>query len=168
MDSLVRLSKADLSSQDILTTVTRLYFFYASQYHVVRANTATLSQFKSGNLRLIQKKNAMDSILKYDALNGSLDIQNQLYLDVYKDFTNTTQQVFDVTIMVDTSYIKRGQLLKTPPLLTTNKEKISLYFNKLTALLIYTRQYYTNLENRLATATRLLKFLNDVYNLENE
>lgn len=164
-DTLVHLSKADLSAPENLKLITRLDY-HVSFYSDFTANTATLSQLKSGNLRLIRKKNAADSILKYDLTNAATEKQWSIYFPLYNNYIESQLQIFDVTIRLDPSY-SRGEVNgKLPPPVSSDKEKIRLYFNNVAALHIVTSGYLWRLENQLKEAINLINYLKQVYDLD--
>ena len=164
-DSLVRLAKADPTVPENLKLITRLDF-HVSFYSDFTANTATLSQLKSGNLRLIRKKNAADSILKYDLTNAATVKQWEIYFPLYNNYIQSQLQVFEVTIRLDPSYSGGEVSGKLPPPVSGDKEKLRLYFNNVAALHIVTSGYVWRLENQLKEATNLINYLKQVYHLE--
>ena len=168
-DSLVNLSKADFTVAENLKALTRIAVQYAGHYSIFKTNNATLTQLKSGNLRLIQTGHVADSILKYDYLNNGTETQWQQWHLIYNDYIAAAEDVFDVPMMVDTSYVKNGQLLDRLPLpVTCDKEKLRLYFNKLTVDLISTRGYLQLLNTQAQYASQLISFLKKEYHLEDE
>ena len=164
-DSIVRLAKADLTIPENLKLITRLDW-HVSFYSDFTANTATLSQLKSGNLRLIRKKNAADSILKYDLTNAGTEKQWDIYFPLYNNYIESQLQIFDITIRLDPSY-SRGEVTgKLTPPLSTDNEKLSRYFNNAAALHIVTSGYLWRLENQLEEAVHLINYLKLVYHLD--
>ena len=164
-DSIVRLAKADLTVPENLKLITRLDW-HVSFYSDFTANTATLSQLKSGNLRLIRKKNAADSILKYDLTNAATEKQWDIYFPLYNNYIESQLQIFDVTIRLDSSY-SRGEVTgQLPPPLSTVNEKLRLYFNNAAALHIVTSGYLGRLAYQLEEARHLIRYLKQVYHLE--
>lgn len=165
IDSIVRLAKADLTDPENLKLITRLEW-RVSYYSDFTANTATLSQLKSGNLRLIRKKNAADSILKYDLTNAATQKQWDIYFPLYINYIESQLQVYDITIRLDPSF-SRGEVTgKLPPPLSTDKEKLRHYFNNTTALHIITSGFLGHLEYQLKEAVHLISYLKQVYELE--
>ena len=165
LDSIVRLSKADLSTPENLTLITRLNWD-VSYYASFTANTATLSQLRSGNLRLIRKSHAADSILKYDLTNANTEKQWDVYFPIYDNHLKSTLQVYDETIRMDPSYVRGEVSGKLPPPLLTDPGKLRLYFNNAVALHIVSSGYLGRLKYQLAEAIHLIKFLKQVYSLE--
>ena len=165
LDSIVRLSKADLSIPENLKLITRLNWD-ASYYASFKANTATLSQLRSGNLRLIRRSHAADSILKYDLTNGNTEKQWDIYFPLYNNHIESTLQVYDETIRMDSSYVRGEVSGKLPPPLSTDREKLKLYFNNAVALHIVSSGYLARLKYQLDEAMRLINFLKQVYSLE--
>jgi hypothetical protein len=165
LDSIIRLSKADLSTAENLKLITRLNWD-ASYYTNFTANTATLSQLRSGNLRLIQKEHAADSILKYDLTNADTEKQWDIYFPLYNNHIESTLQVYDETIRLDSSYLRGEVSGKLPPPLSTDKEKLRRYFNNAVALHIVSTGYLRRLVYQLKEASHLIDFLRQVYSLE--
>ena len=164
-DSIVRLAKADLTVPENLKLITKLDW-HVSFYSDFTANTATLSQLKSGNLRLIRKKNSADSILKYDLTNAATEKQWEIYFPLYNNYIESQLQIYDVTIRLDPSY-SRGEVTgKLPPPLSTDKEKLRLYFNNAAALHVVTTGYLRRLEYQLTEAVHLISYLKQVYHLK--
>lgn len=165
LDSIIHLSKADLSTAENLKLITRLNWD-ASYYANFTANTATLSQLRSGNLRLIQKNHAADSILKYDLTNADTEKQWDIYFPLYNNHIQSTLQVYDETIRLDSLYFKGEVSRKLPPPLSSDKEKLRIYFNNAVALHIVSGGYLARLQYQLKEAIHLIDFLKQVYSLE--
>ena len=169
LDTLVHLSKLDFTVPENLKALTKLTLEYAIYYHRFTSNNATLIQLKSGNLRLIQRGNVSDSILKYDLMNSDAEIQWQQYRLIFNDYILTAEQIFDITILLDTNYSKDRMLLdKLPPTVTADKEKLKLYFNKVVALLISSGDYLKYLKVQSNYASQLIVYLTKEYDLEDE
>lgn len=169
LDTLVHLSKSDFTLPANLKALTKLTLEYAIYYHRFTANTATLTQLKSGNLRLIQRGHVADSILKYDLINSEAEIQWQQYHLIFTDYILTVEQIFDVTILFDTDNTKYRTLSdKLPPAVTRDMEKLKPYFNKVVALLISSGDYLKLLKVQSNNARSLIAYLTKEYHLEDE
>jgi hypothetical protein len=169
LDSLANLKKLDFTVPENLKALSRLNFGYAINYRYFKSNNATLAQLKSGNLRLIQRGHVADSVLKYDYVNSLTEAQWQQYHFLYDDYILNSEQVFDVTTLLDTTYIKNGDVLdKIPPPVTTDKEKLKLYFNKAVGTVVSSKGYLERLEIQLDYAKQLIRYLRNEYHLEDE
>jgi hypothetical protein len=169
LDTLVHLSKSDFTEPENLKALTKLTLEYALYYHRFTANNATLTQLKSGNLRLIQRGHVADSILKYDLMNSVAETQWEQYHLIFTDYILTAEQIFDITILFDTNYSKYRTLSdKLPPAVTADKEKLKLYFNKVVALLISSGDYLKRLKVQSNYARSLIVYLTKEYDLEDE
>lgn len=124
---------------------------------------------KSGNLRLIRTGHVADSILKYDYLNTIAETQWQQYHIIYNDYVASSEEVLDIPMMLDTSYVKNRILTdKLPPPGASDKEKLKLYFNRLAVNLVSTKGYLRQLDNQAKFASQLILFLKNEYHLEDE
>ena len=170
MDSLVHLSKADFTVPGNREALWRIAIEYAGLYSMFKTNNAAITQLKqSGNLRLIRKGFVADSILKYDYFNTRAETQWQQYHLMYNDYLAISEEVFDLTMVLDTSYFKNGKFLdKLPPPVTPDIEKLKLYFNKLAVHLISSRGYLRLLNTQSDYASQLIVFLKNEYHLEDE
>ncbi len=169
LDTLAHLSKLDFAVPENLKALTKLTLEYAVYYYHFTANNAALTQLKSGNLRLIQRGHVADSILKYDLMNSTAETQWQQYHLIFNDYILTLEQTFDITILLDTTYTKDRKLSdKLPPAVTTDKEKLKLYFNKVIALLVSSGDYLKYLKVQSNYARSLIAYLTKEYHLEDE
>ena len=169
MDSLVRLSKTDVTDLATLKAITRLYFTAGIYYHNFKTNNATLAQLKAGSFRLIQKDHIADSIAKYDRINSAVETAGDLVMDFHNNFIYSGEQVMDYSILRDTAYLKNGIVLDvTPPAITPDKEKQRQFFNKAVSISAASEGYMRYLKGQLGYAIRLLALLQNAYHLEDE
>ncbi|HUS01690.1 MAG TPA: hypothetical protein VMY77_08185 [Chitinophagaceae bacterium] len=165
LDTLVYLTKADLTVPGNLKTATRLAID-AGSYTIFMSNNATIVQLKSGNLRLIQTNHAADSILKYDYLTAITVRQGEQYSFSFNECILSAEHVFDITQFMGTTYGKVTAVV--PPPVTTNKATLKLYANKAAVYFISARNYVQLLKFQLNYAKRLIDYLKKEYHLENE
>ena len=169
LDSMVLLSKTDLTQTENLKAVTRLYIGYGVMLFNFRSNNATLSQLKAGSFRLIQKDHVADSIARYDLLNSYTEVQGNLLLEFSNNLIYSGEQVFDYSIVRDTVYFKNFIATGiTPPALNSDKEKQRAFFNKVVSVTVASEGYLRFLKFQSQYANRLLILLQKEYHLEKE
>lgn len=169
LDSIVKMSKTDLLKPENLKQITKLAWGVIF-YSTFTANTATISQLKAGNLRLIQRNHASDSILKYDLMNELTKMHWGVYFYTISRYHEHTE-VFDNTILLDSSYssyysgVTDGKL---PPPVSYDKEKLRNYFNSAVGYFFACAGYENLLKKQLNYAKRLIAYLKKEYHLEND
>jgi hypothetical protein len=170
MDSLVRLSKTDITKPETLKAITRMYFTYDIAYLNFKTNNATLSQLKAGSFRLIQKGHIADSIARYDRLNSTTETQGALLMDFHNNFIYSGEQVMDYSILRDTAYYTNYQIISDvmPPVITTDKEKQKQFFNKAVSISVASGTYLLLLKRQREYAVTLLTLLQKKYHLKDE
>ncbi len=133
----------------------------------------TLQQLKSsGNLRLLQKKLVLDSILIYDSkINGPVLNQNKYVVEFNKRLVQLTEKVFDNTnfnLFLNDVYNSKesaDNAVYDVPLATKDKDKIleiyNLYINaKATDVF-----YMSMLKTRKTEAERLIALIRKEYEM---
>ncbi|HUS01693.1 MAG TPA: hypothetical protein VMY77_08200 [Chitinophagaceae bacterium] len=166
LDSLVKMSRLNFAEPLNLKLITQRAFRVA-YYTAFTANTATIAQLKAGNLRLIQKNHAADSILKYDLLNETSKSQWTIFFSHTNAYIERWQDVFDITTILDSSY-KNGGLPEMLPPVSSDTEKLRLFFNRAVAYYISCSGYQRMLIYQINYAKKLIAFLKKTYHLENE
>ena len=151
----------------------REFYFFALQVFynsaTFKSNDATLQQLKStGDYRLIERDHVADSLSNYDAATGGIYEQGNYYTDYFKQILSLLDQMTDMTIFRDTSYIKGIKLTNKPlPTLTKDSVKMRTLFNKVFDFRIITSSYSeNNLKPQLQLATRLIVFLKKEYDID--
>jgi hypothetical protein len=164
LDSLIHLSKADLTVQKNLEALERFsnHTVYCFQF---KSNDATITQLKSGNLRLIQTDHVADSLLRYDYTTAMTEGQHQSMVKAYDDYIATNEEVYDIASSFDTTYIKNDVIL--PPI-TTDKKILRLYFNKASVFWFAGNYYLLLLEFQRKQASQLIQYLQKEYHLGRE
>jgi hypothetical protein len=161
MDTLMTFGYRELKSQEELKQ------FYTLAIKLVNfvtftANTATLAQLKSGNLRLIRRQHAADSILKYDLVNAETARQMVGMLNIYDNYFNESYGIFDLRLYFDSTSSSYGKLVEgtIPPF-----ENRRNYFNKLFGLRVTANGFLQYLKYQQSEALRLIEFLKRVYHI---
>jgi hypothetical protein len=141
--------------------------FYNSS--TFKSNDATLQQLKStGDYRLIEKDHVADSLSNYDAGNGRIYDQGDYYVAYFKEILSMLDEMTDMTIYGDTSFVKQGKFTaKLLPLITGDSITMRKLFNKVFDFRIITSSYIeNNMRPQLENATRLIIFLKKEYDIE--
>jgi hypothetical protein len=169
IDSILKLSKLNLT----VDSNRKLFYYFATQYlynsSSFRSNDATLQQLKStGDYRLIEKNHVADSLTKYDADIHSIQIQGDYYQAYFKEILSRLDEVIDITVWGDTSFVKEGKMMnKQFPPLRDGNEKLPTLFNKLFVFKIITNAYTENyLKPQLENAKSLIVFLKKEYDIQ--
>ena len=171
IDIFLHLRHADMSLDSNRKNFYLLAFntFYSSASFT--SNNATLQQLKStGDYRLIKKDHVSDSLSKYDTDIQGLTSQTNYYNDYFKQILSRLDELTDMSMYADTSYMKNGTFTnKTTPELNADNKLLRTLFNKVFDFRIITSSYANNdLKPELENATRLISFLKKEYGLEDE
>ena len=127
-----------------------------------------MQQLKStGDYRLIEKDHIADSLSKYDTDINDIYNQGEYYEAYFKEILSMLDELTDMTIYADTSFVKKGKLLNKPfPRLAGDTTKLRTLFNKVFDFRIITSSYTDNLiQPQLDNATRLISFLRKEYGI---
>ncbi len=169
VDSVLMLSHVNLA----IDSNRKLFYYYVINYcynsSVFKSNDATLQQLKStGDYRLIEKDHVADSLTKYDSDIHGVYGQGDYYEIYYKEILSRLDELADMTVLGDTSFIKTGIMMKkTFPQLRTENGKLTTFFNKILVFKLITSSYVENdLEPQLRNSKRLIEFLKNKYNIE--
>lgn len=169
IDSLPMLSHADMT----IDSNRRSFYHYVIKYcynsSSFKSNDATLQQLKStGDLRLIEKDHVADSLTKYDSEIHNVYKQGDYYESYFKEILSRLDELADMTVIGDTSFIREGKIMNRPfPPLRAQDGELMTFFNKLVIFKIITNAYVENyLEPQLRTSERLIEFLQNKYDIE--
>jgi hypothetical protein len=168
LDSLISLSFRNMSEP---INRQQLYIYsskYVSYYSVFISDDATMLQLKnSGGLRLIKHGHVADSIAHYDLEMRNIFTAEGPYTKAGSNAVDGVQELLVSTWLEDTAYVKNGDFTgKELPLLTTDPQKIMVFFNKISYERGWTRNYMNSLIETLPYTTRLIAFLKEEYELE--
>lgn len=169
IDSMLMLAHANMSIDSNRKTFYYFAFKYLFSSSSFKSNDATLQQLKStGDYRLIEKDHVVDSLTKYDADIHNIYSQGDYYIVYFKDILLRLDDMTDMTVLKDTSFIKHGKMTNKPlPYLRGEKEKLPTFFNKIFDFSIITNSYAENyLKPQLESATNLIEFLKKEYGIE--
>ncbi len=169
IDSMLKLSHVNMA----VDSNRKSFYSNALQYLYskasFRSNDITLQQLKNtGDFRLIEKDHVADSLTKYDADIHSGYDQAALYEAYFKDIINRLDELMDMTILADTTFVKNGKFLdKAFPRLRDENGKLRTLFNKTFDFREITSSYVENiLKPELESAKRLLAYLKKEYHIE--
>lgn len=171
IDSFLHLSHANMkldSNRESFYALAMDIFYNSSSF---TSNNATLQQLKStGDYRLIEKDHVADSLSKYDTDVQGIAGQTNYYNDYFKEILSSLEGLTDMTIYLDTSYIKHGKFTSKPlPNLSADSIQLRTFFNKVFDFRIITSSYAKNmLKPQLDNATRLISILKRTYGLDDE
>lgn len=171
IDDFLHLRHADLkldSNRKKFYTLSFQSFYNSASF---TSNNATLQQLKStGDYRLIKKDHVADSLSKYDFDIQGLSGQTNFYNDYFKEILSRLDDLTEMSIFGDTSYMKNGKYTNKPfPEIVADSKELRTFFNKVYDFRIITSSYGGSmLKSQLENATRLISFLKKEYNIEDE
>lgn len=169
LDSMLMLAHANLaidSNRKSFYHYVRLHCYSLASF---KSNDATLQQLKStGDYRLIKKDHVADSLAKYDADIHSLYKQGDYYEVYFKEILSKLDELADVTILGDTSFITNNKMMNKPfPQLRAEDGKLTTFFNKIMIFRIITDAYVEDhLAPQLENSKRLIAFLKNKYEIQ--
>jgi hypothetical protein len=168
LDSLLNLSRKDIS-----TPSNRANFYYycvhnVSYYSEFGNNDATFLQLAySGGLRLIKKDHVADSIAKYAAQLKGVYAAEGLYAKATDAATMAAHEVLDYTIFYDSSYYREKNFTgKYIPLVSDDKQKLKLLFNKISFERVATENYINRLNSLRPFLAGFIDYLKKEYSSE--
>ncbi len=169
IDRFLRLSHADLKTDSNRRDFYMLAYgtFYNSS--AFYSNSSTLQQLKNtGDYRLIKKDHVADSLSQYDADVQNIASETIYYNDYFKEILFRLDGITDLTVYADTTFIKNNKATnKRFPELTSDNIQLRTLFNKVFDFRIITSSYSHNyLMPQLDNATRLIRFLQKEYGIE--
>jgi hypothetical protein len=169
VDSMLKLSHVNMN----IDSNRKSFYYYVISYcynsAVFKSSDATLQQLKStGDYRLIEKDHVADSLTKYDTDTHDVYGQGDYYEIYYKEILSRLDELTDMTVLGDTSFIKGGIVMnKTFPQLRSENGKLATFFNKILVFKLITSSYVENdLEPQLKNSKRLIKFLKTKYSID--
>jgi hypothetical protein len=171
LDSMLQLAHANISTGSNLKLFYDMAFKYLYSSATFRSNDATLQELKStGDYRLMEKDHVADSLSKYDAEIRGIYEQGDYYKSYFKEILSRLDDLTDLTVLTDTSYMKKGKLTNKPlPPLRNDGNKLPTFFNKVLAFREITDSYAEyNLKPQLDQAVSLLNYLKKEYDLNDD
>ncbi len=169
VDSMLMLAHVNMATD----SNRKSFYYYVINYcyssSSFKSNDATLQQLKStGDYRLIEKDHVADSLTKYDADIHEVYGQGDYYDIYYKEIVSMLDELTDMTVLGDTTFIKKGKLMnRSFPQLRVENGKLITFFNKILVFKFITSSYIgNNLEPQLENSERLIKFLKTKYSIE--
>jgi hypothetical protein len=163
VDSMLMLAHVNMA----IDSNRKSFYYYVIKYcynsSSFKSNDATLQQLKStGDYRLIEKDHVADSLTKYDGDMHNIYGQGDCYEVYFKEILSRLDELTDMTVLGDTSFIKKGKMMNKPfPQLRAENGKFTTFFNKILVFKIITNAYIeNNLEPQLENSKRIY---NDKY-----
>lgn len=145
----------------------RLLYRYSpmvSSYYYFLSNDATMLQLKNGGLQYIKRSHIADSIAYYDQIVRSIYGAETAYEGSTADATNSMSEILIFRVPADTMYFMNGKPTgRDLPLLSTDSEKIEIFFNKITLERGWTQNYLTHCQKWQPFMLRLMLLLKKEY-----
>jgi len=169
VDSMLKLAHANMaidSNRKSFYYIAIKYFYNSSSF---KSNDATLQQLKStGDYRLIEKDHVADSLTKYDADIHNIYSQGGYYEAYFKEILSRLDELTDMTIFTDTSFVKNGKMMNKPfPQLRDDNGKLPTLFNKIFDFSVITSSYAENyLKPQLENSKSIIAFLQKEYDIK--
>jgi hypothetical protein len=165
LDSLISFSRKDIS-----TVPNRVAFYYfcvrtVGYYSEFSNNDATFLQLTySGGLRLIRKDHVADSIAEYAARLKNIIGAEGLYEKATDAASMAAQEVLDYTIIYDSTYYKQERPTGVfIPLISEDKQKLKLLFNKISFERTATQNYVRELSSLQPFLAGFIAYLKERY-----
>lgn len=164
LDSLMFLATKDFSTPANRVNLYR-YFYYAGLYWEFMNNDATFLQLtNSGGLRIIKKDHVADSIAEYAAALKIIYAVQEVYVQSIASTMDVGQQIFDFSVLCDTSYYKNQQFAnRFIPLISDDHQKMKILFNKIFFQRQTSQSYVNNLTNLKFILSGLIQYLKNEY-----
>ena len=169
VDSLLMLSHVNMATDSNRKSFYYYIINYCYSSSSFKSNDATLQQLKStGDYRLIEKDHVADSLTKYDGDIHEVYGQGDYYEIYYKEIISMIDELTDMTVLADTTFVKNGKLMNRPfPQLRVENGKLTTFFNKILVFKFITSSYIgNNLAPQLENSKRLIKFLKTKYSID--
>ena len=164
LDSLISVSYKDITDPAVRRLLYR-YSNFVSFYSIFLSNDATMMQLKnSGGMQYIKRSHVADSIAFYDVVVRSLQAAEVPYSKSTSDAMDAMSEVLVLKIQYDSSYFKKGVLTeKDLPMLSTDPQKLEVFYNKVSIERGWTQNYLNQLQSKLQYPVRLIEMLNEEY-----
>jgi hypothetical protein len=183
IDSILIYLKKDLSpaNVNVLYNLLNRNFFH---FNLFKYNDKTIQELKSsGDFRLIRNKEITDSIMAFDADMKYILMTEQDVKNFMMDSKNIESKIFDFSLLnenkSDYSQLKgnssllllneeRNEEINNGALLTTDKQTIAEYYNKLWTFHLISRYHTFLFKEDKKKATLLLEQIQKHYHLKDE
>ena len=175
IDSLVRY----INTHDLTNLDTRLLYYYKRKYlgsvREMNFSKNTLSQLKNaGNMRLIRKRNVVDSLNKLDNRISEAEKQMELVYYHYQFHKLHEAEIFNEWYLRPDSASNRNfrneqEFLKqpiAPPLLTTEYHQLVKYANLASQWRGFVSNYHRMLKENYKFSTELIGFIKKEYHIK--
>jgi hypothetical protein len=168
LDSLLSLSHkkiTDHNTKQLLYTFSQPSVTFYSSFS---SNDATMIQLKNaGGLEYIKRAHVADSIAMYDQVMRSIYAAENPYARAISNATDALGELLVFSARNDTTYFRNNAYTsKDLPLLTTDPEKIEVFFNKVYLERSWTQNYLNNLQGKFPYTIRLIKLLKKEYDYD--
>jgi hypothetical protein len=168
LDTLLSLSSRNMAERADRQTLYRLFSRYVSWYSGFSSNDATMMQLKnSGGLQYIRRDHVADSIAVYDKAVTNISAAAAPYSKSINDAVDATAALLIFNLKRDSIVSNdKAQSDGQFPLLTNDRNKMDIFFNKIYLERGWTVNYVNSLMNGLPAATALIPLLKSKYDLD--
>jgi len=170
LDSLLAVSKGNINAPENRPLFYKWSLKTLFTIPTFISNDATSIQLRnSGGYRLIQKRGVADSLTAYDQLNKIVGMQGGYYSEYFNQVNTLWQQIIDLTVVTDTSYVNRHGFTgkQLPELIIDPGQKLQ-FNNKIIYFSGVLKSYNLVLQKMLDYASRLIVFLQKEYHVHEE
>jgi len=158
LDSLIALAGKDMDKVENRKLLYQ-YSSHVSWFSIFLSNDATMSQLKNSGLQFIRHENIADNIGQYDQKIRGLKPAEELYTR----YTNAAADALSEQMIFSWG---DSAVNKDYPLITNDKQKLQVFFNKVKLERAWTNNYVKNLQDRVPYNTKLIELLKKEYHIE--
>ena len=169
LKALLSLSWRNLTDKDVRKSLYMYTAIWVGRWYMFGSQDATMMQLKNGGgLRLIRRDHVADSIALYDNEMKDVFEAGQLYREAYIAGMQAADEVIDYTVFNNPAYdeVWKGAPKVLLPLVTEDKQKTQVFYNKINFEIGATNNYIQNMKDRLPNMVRLIAFLQREYDLD--
>jgi len=165
LDSLLSLSGKDMADAKNRKNVYYLSWCI-SWLSVFISNDATMTQLKnSGGLQFIKHGHLADSIAMYDQEVRGIYAAEAPYIKFTNDATDAMSELLVFNLNKDSTGFNQGTR-SLFPLLSSNPQRIQVFFNKIKLEQGWTKNYIRNQKEQVPHTNRLIALLKKEYGLQ--
>lgn len=170
IDTLLKISKSNLSTTSGQDSVYFYAFEYTGNLHIFTFNDITLVQLRNaGGYSLIKTAGVADSIAQYESNNNDIVLQERFYTDSYLQTWNSLKQILDGTVATQ-FFQSYGSTHKIPAgmhvLISKDEEKMRVMLNNFWSFSGTLSGYISMLEQQIKYLQGFISFLKRSYDLE--